>query len=273
MQVIILNIKLVAVDIDGTLVTNKKEILPETKNAIIRFIDNGGVFVIASGRPTKGIKRYIDELGLKQRGGYIISYNGSKITDIKTGKILSETNIDVKHIPSIISAAEKYDIPLTTYKDDIAITQKARDDFFNLEVTINKLEVKVVESLSDELNYPIPKFLITGEPEKLEIAEKHLREELTDLTVFRSEPFFLEIVPNGVNKGNSLIALSEELGIDRNETMACGDGFNDVTLIEAAGIGVAMENAQKPAKEVADFITRSNENNGVGYAIEKFCFK
>lgn len=265
-----MKIKLIAVDIDGTLVTNEKELLPQTKDAIIRFIDNGGVFVIASGRPSKGIARYVDELGLKQRGGYIISYNGSRITEISTGKIVSETDIDLEHVKDVIKAADKYDVPLTTYKDDIAITQKACDDYFTLEVTINRLEVKVVESLSDEVQYPIPKFLITGEPEKLEVAEKLLRKELTDLTVFRSEPFFLEITPTGVNKGNALVALSEYLGIEREKTMACGDGFNDVTLLEAAGIGVAMENAQTPAKKVSDFITLSNENNGVGYAIEKF---
>ena len=169
-----------------------------------------------------------------------------------------------------IDIADGLGVPLTTYKDDIAITQKANDKYFELEVSINKLEVKRTNNLLEEIEYPVPKFLITGEPEVLEKAEKEMSERLKDVTVFRSEPFFLEITPKNMDKGVALRELGKYLKLDKSEIMACGDGYNDVALVKSAGIGVAMKNAQRPVLEIADYITDSNENNGVGKAIEKF---
>lgn len=265
-----MSIKLVVSDIDGTLVNSEKELLPQTKNAIDRFIEKGGIFAIASGRPNKGIERYINELDLCNRGGYIISYNGSRITDLSTGKVVYQKNIEVKQVKEIIDIADSLGVPLTTYKDDIAVTQKANDKYFELEVSINKLEVKRTDNLLEEIKYPVPKFLITGEPEALEKAEKEMSERLKDVTVFRSEPFFLEITPKNMDKGVALRELGKYLKLDKSEIMACGDGYNDVALVKSAGIGVAMKNAQRPVLETADYITDSNENNGVGKAIEKF---
>ncbi len=267
-----MNVKLIITDIDGTLVNSKKELLPETKQAINKFIDCGGIFAIASGRPTKGIQKYIDELDLKNKGGYVISYNGSRITELKTGKIIYQNNINPDQMEDIINETEKIGVPLTTYKDGVAITQIADDKYFELEIGINSLDVIRVESLREELKYPVPKFLITGDPEKIEQAEIHLSQSLKGVTVFRSEPFFLEIAPSNVNKGVAVNELGKYLGIKNEEIMACGDGYNDVVLIEEAGIGVAMKNAQKPVLEIADYITDSNENDGVGKAINKLAF-
>ncbi len=265
-----MSIKLVVSDIDGTLVNSEKELLPQTKNAIDRFIEKGGIFAIASGRPNKGIERYINELDLCNRGGYIISYNGSRITDLSTGRVVYQKNIEVGQVKEIIDIADSLGVPLTTYKDDIAVTQKANDKYFELEVSINKLEVKRTDNLLEEIKYPVPKFLITGEPKALEKAEKEMSERLKDVTVFRSEPFFLEITPKNMDKGVALRELGKYLKLDKSEIMACGDGYNDVALVKSAGIGVAMKNAQRPVLETADYITDSNENDGVGKAIEKF---
>ena len=119
------------------------------------------------------------------RGGYIISYNGSRITDLSTGKVVYQKNIEVEQVKEIIDIADSLGVPLTTYKDDIAVTQKANDKYFELEVSINKLEVKRTDNLLEEIKYPVPKFLITGEPEALEKAEKEMSERLKDVTVFR----------------------------------------------------------------------------------------
>lgn len=267
-----MNIKLLAVDIDGTLVTKNKELTEITKNAIKKYIKGGGKFAIATGRPNKGIERYIDELNLHELGGYVISYNGSRIFDAKTGELLYQKNLKPSQLPQIFDAAEKYNINLTTYKGDTAVTEKADDKYFNLEVSINKLSVKRVTDLKKEITYPIPKFLITGESEYLIEIEKRLKKDLFGVSVFRSEPFFLEITPNGVDKGEAFLWLSDYMGIMQNETMACGDGFNDITLLKAAGTGVAMENAQDITKNSADFVTLSNDENGVAYAINKFIF-
>ena len=112
--------------------------------------------------------------------------------------------------------------------------------------------------------------MITGEEKELEKYEGILRDELDGVTVFRSEPFFLEIVPESVDKGVSLTFLEKYLGIDKSEVMACGDGFNDVPFIKASGISVAMRNAQQPVLEAADYITLSNDEDGLGEAIRRF---
>ncbi len=264
--------KLLAVDIDGTLVNNEKILLPQTKKDIQGFIRRGGTFVLASGRPTPGIRRYIDELDLERLGGYVISYNGARIFDVQTGELLLQKNITPNCYPLIFDAAEKLHLPLTAYKNDVAVTEKANDRYFRMETSINKLEIQRVPSLLAELQYNTPKFLITGESEFLSDAEGKLRAMLKTLpvNVFRSEPFFLEITALGSDKGSAILELAEQLGIDRSATMACGDGFNDITMLRAVDLGVAMENAQIPAKNAADYITASNNANGVGLAIRKF---
>lgn len=268
-----MKIKLLASDIDGTLVNDEKEILEQTKQDLQLFMKRGGVFVLASGRPTHGIARYIEELELRRYGGYVISYNGARTFSVRTGELLSQKSISPEVYPAIFDAAEDLNLPLTAYSaHDVAVTEKANDDYFKMETTVNRLEIQRVPSLRETLTWPTPKFLITGTPDFLSDAEIKLRDRLKGLPVcvFRSEPFFLEITAIGCDKGTAILELAERLRIDRSETMACGDGFNDITMLRAAGVGVAMENAQTPAKNAADFITLSNNDNGICFALRKF---
>ncbi|MGN0520337.1 MAG: Cof-type HAD-IIB family hydrolase [Candidatus Fimenecus sp.] len=264
--------RLAAVDIDGTLVTDTKELLPQTKADIQAFVKNGGVFVLATGRPTPGIRRYAEELDLASLGGYVISYNGARTFEANTNTLLFQKNIPTDCYSRIFDAADILHLPLTGYKNDIAVTEKANDRYFQMETTINRLEIQRVPDMRAEFTYQTPKFLITGEEKFLGDAEDKLRAMLSDLplAVFRSEPFFLEITAQGCDKGAAVLELAAHLGLKPEETMACGDGFNDVTMLRAAGLGVAMENAQIPAKEAADYITDSNLENGVGKALRKF---
>lgn len=264
--------RLVAVDIDGTLVTDTKELLVETQADIQAFSNSGGVFVLATGRPTPGVRRYVDALNLEKLGGYIISYNGARTFQSNTNTLLFQKNIPITCYPRIFDAAETLNLSLTGYKNDIAVTQKANDRYFQMETTINGLEIRRVPDMRAEFTYETPKFLITGEADFLSDAEIKLRNLLSDLpvAVFRSEPFFLEITARGCDKGTAILELASFLGINKSETMACGDGFNDVSMLSAVELGVAMANAQIPAKDAADYITDSNNANGVGKALRKF---
>lgn len=267
-----MRIELIALDIDGTLVDSKKGILPETKESIWNFIEKGGRVAIASGRSVNGLQQYADELELKKRGGYLISFNGSIIIDAKTGDTVCETMIEPKYFPKIIKCAEKNNISIATYKGNIAVTQNSRDKYFLTETSLNNLKVVYVDSLIEELKYPVPKFLLTDEPEILERAEVNMKTELDCVNIFRSEPYYLEFVAKGLDKGFAFKKLCEYLKIDISKTLACGDGYNDIPLIKTAGIGVAMGNAQESVKKAADYVTLSNDENGVAYAINKFCF-
>jgi len=266
-----MSIKLVASDIDGTLVNNNKDLLPSTKQAVREFTDRGGVFVIATGRPISGIRRYIKELELDKRGGLLISYNGSFILDTVTEKPILRNFIDTETAKSVVEVANKYKLSIMTYRDGAAVTERARDEYFMLETRINLLDKVYVDSLYDYIDSPVPKFLITGEGDKLAKYEVILRSELENVNIFRSEPFFLEIVPKSVSKGASLEFVGKYLNIPKSEIMACGDGFNDISFLNASGLGVAMGNAQRPVLDCADFVTLSNEEDGLGYAIRKFC--
>ena len=203
-----MHIKLLALDIDGTLVTTEKNIPAGNKTAIRRFMKNGGIVTIASGRPISGVTRYAEELGLNVGGGYIITYNGSRIFDARTGELLYEKNLSAEQSARIIDVAEKYNVPITTYKGDTAVTDNADDKYFYLEVNLNNLGLQRVPSLRKEVTYPVPKYLITGEPDYITETEKLFKNELRGVSVFRSEPFFLEITPLMVDKGTALMWLA-----------------------------------------------------------------
>lgn len=271
-EVIFLQKRLLAVDIDGTLVNDDKVLLPQTARDISEFMERGGVLVLATGRPTPGVRRYIDELALPTRGGYVISYNGARTFYPREARAFTEKNVPPSTYPRILDAAQKLNLPLTAYRDDVAVTEKADDRYFRMETTINGLVIDRVPSLREALTFSTPKFLITGEPAFLETAEIQLRNALKDLpvAVFRSEPCFLEITARGCDKGAAILELARLLGISPEETMACGDGYNDVTMLSAVGLGVAMANARTPAKAAADVVTLSNNENGVGAAIRRY---
>lgn len=128
-----------------------------------------------------------------------------------------------------------------------------------------------MDNIGEYVDFSVPKCIIAGKGDRMAELEPQLREHLAGKAdVFRSEPFFLEIMPYHTDKAISIGELIEKLGIKREETIACGDGYNDVSMIKYAGLGVAMENACDAAKEAADFITLSNENDGVANVIERF---
>lgn len=262
--------KLCAVDIDGTLVNNNKLLSNENKTAVKSFVRKGGIFVIASGRAESGAEVVSNDLELYDLNGYIISFNGARIKNAATGEVIYQKYLPSELLEQVFIADEKYNLGITTYVDDTAITERACNEYFKAEADFNKLKIKRVKSLRKEITYNIPKFLIAGEPEIISRYEKILKTEIKGLNVFRSDPIYLEIIPPNVDKGSAFKFLIEYLNIEKENTMAIGDGFNDVCMLKEAGFAVAVENAQPEVKNAAHFITYSNENNGVAYALERF---
>ncbi len=151
------------------------------------------------------------------------------------------------------------------------ITPKKDDQYVELESRINKMEVREVEDFKSFVNFPVTKCLMVEDGEYLAEVEKKVKARLGDmLSVLRSEPFFLEIMPKNIDKAYSLGKLLEHLEMEREQMIACGDGFNDRSMIEFAGLGVAMANAQEPVKAAADHVTVSNDEDGVAVVVERF---
>ena len=125
--------------------------------------------------------------------------------------------------------------------------------------------------MADYLDFAVPKMIMTDDGDYLATIEGRVKAALgKNLSVYRSEPFFLEILPKGIDKAQRLEKLLELVGISREEIIACGDGYNDLTMIRYAGLGVAMENAVLPVRKAADYITFSNNDDGVAHVVEKF---
>ena len=265
--------KMLVLDIDGTLTNSKKEITSKTKEAIIKLQKNGHIVVIASGRPTAGIIDIADELELEVYGGFVLSYNGAKITSWRTNEVVYQQVLPAKYIRILYDFAKENNVGLVTYEDECVVTGTRHDKYMEHEAKINGIRIKDVAPFPDYVNFNVNKCLMTAEPEKALEVENKLNEMYgNELSIYRSEPFFVEIMPQNVDKAATLDVLVNMLGLNKENTICCGDGFNDLSMIKYAGIGVAMENAQEIVKESADYVTKSNDDDGIVHVIEKFIF-
>ena len=263
--------KILVLDLDGTLTNNKKEITENTLLALKRAQQQGLKIVLASGRPTYGVAPIANQLELDRYGGYILSFNGAEIIDWKTKRVLRKDLLDTRYLPYIYRVARERDFTIATYIDNFVVSEDTGNEYVHKMALHNAMKIRPVDNFLKAIDRPISKCLIVGNAERLALLEKELQAQLTGkINVYRSEPFFLELVPNGIDKANALVTLLYELHIMNEDIVAVGDGFNDLSMIKYAGLGVAMGNAQPIVKEHADYITLSNENDGVVHVIEKF---
>lgn len=263
--------KILVLDIDGTLTNSKKEITEATKKAIWRCMDQGHKVLLASGRPTPGMKRYEQELELPRRGGYLLSYNGARITDCVTGEILYQQTLPLSILPGIYGYAKEHHMGLITYLSDTVISAFAPDEYVEIEAKINGLPILVKEEFLAFVDFPVNKCLMTAPGEQAAVYEKELAQRYkAETSIYRSEPYFVEVMPQNVDKAQSLDKMLSIMGMTREQAVCCGDGFNDISMIRYAGVGVAMDNAQQAVKDAADYITGSNDEDGLVEVIEKF---
>lgn len=270
----LMNYRMIVLDLDGTLTNSKKEISPHTRETLIRAQQQGIKVVLASGRPTYGIAPIANQLELFTYGGYILAYNGGEIIDWKSKEVLHAQVLDPQVLPYMYRCAQENGFAIVTYRDNFVITETPDDEYVQKEATLNLMQTLKVENFLGYIDFSIPKCLIVGEAERLCLLEKQMYEQLKETNeVYRSEPYFLELVPKGIDKAQSLEVLLRKVGISRDEVIACGDGFNDLSMIRYAGLGVAMHNAQPVVREAADFITLSNDEDGVAHVVEQFMLK
>lgn len=262
--------KIISLDIDGTLTNSEKLITQKTRKKLIEFQKDGGRIILASGRPVAGIVPHAETLELKKYGGYILAFNGGCVIDCKNGNILFQKKLPLDVIPEIYEIVNKFPVGINTYKGNDIIVGNCINKYTEIEAKINGLGIKFVEDFPTYVNFDINKCLIHGEPKDILKLEKILSEKFgKNLGIFKSESFFLEIVPECVDKAKSIDRLLKMIGIKTEECIACGDGFNDISMIKYAGLGVAMSNAQPPVKAVADYVTLSNDEDGIAHLIKK----
>lgn len=263
--------KLLVLDVDGTLLNDEREISKRTLAALLKIQQMGVRIVLASGRPTYGLMPLAKTLELGNYGGFVLSYNGCQIIKAQNGEILFERRINPEMLPYLEKKARKNGFAIFTYHDDTLITDSPDNEYIKNEALLNNLKIIREDEFSTAIDFAPCKCMLVSDKEKALIGlEQHWEKRLAGtLDAFRSEPYFLEVVPCGVNKANTLGALLEHLGVTREEVIAVGDGVCDVTMLQLAGMGVAMGHSQDSVKVCADYVTASNEEDGVALAVEK----
>lgn len=266
-----MNYKLLALDLDGTLTNSQKEISPRTLQTLLGAQQKGLRLVLASGRPEQGILPLARVLQLERFGGFIAAFNGGKIVDLSTGETIFQETLAAEVLPVIYRFAKTNKAALVTY-DACIVTEDEPDEYLRLEAQINQMQIRRVKGFLDYVSFPVTKCLLMGKPEKMALLESQLRHETGGrANIFRSEPFFLEVMPPRVDKAYSLSKLLSYLGLHRKELCAVGDGFNDLTMLQYAGLGAAMKNAQPAVKKAADYTAKNdNDHDGVAEVVEKF---
>ena len=261
----------IALDLDGTLTNHDKVVTPRTRQALLKAQEQGAIIILASGRPTYGIVPVAECLELEKRGGYILSYNGGNIVNAKTGEKLFSQFLPDAVIPILYKYAREHRYALLGYAGNEIITEMPDDPYVKEESRINKMNIRKVDNLLDALEPHPTKLLMTGDPTDMIKAEEELVEILGEkMDIFRSAPFFLELVPKGIDKAQSLLRLLAKINLTPADLIAFGDGYNDLSMLKLAGVGVAMANAAPEVRADADYVTLSNEEDGVAAALLHF---
>lgn len=252
-------------DMDATLLTDGHEISDENRHAIEYFINEGGCFTVATGRMPKAVRAYMPRLHINVPA---ILHNGAQIYDFETDKSLYEKFIEEKRKDAIRRVYNDFpDIGLEIYSGNMIYIYRACSETARFEERKYK---NVVYELPDEVwNRPWIKALLIGDRELLDDCEPIYRARYDSGYAVRSGSKYLDIVANGASKGRGLEKLMSMLDIDRAKTIAVGDNMNDISMLEAAGISYAVENAEADVKKAADFAAPSNNDSAIAYIIEQ----
>jgi Cof subfamily protein (haloacid dehalogenase superfamily) len=262
---------MIALDLDDTLLRSDLSISYRTRNAIKRAESLGIVVVLASGRIPAAMDQFARLLGMHKRPGYLICNNGTIIRESHTGNIVYDKKIPPGAALIAYDLASAEGFPVQLYEDDIMYVSRS-NEFAAYDQKITGLRQVVVENFRAMVAAGCYKLLIPGDPMILRPLQNLLGSYLgKDATLFTSKPYFLEILPPGVDKGSALEKVAQFLNIDRESVLAIGDSMNDEAMIRWAGVGVAMVNGDERIKNIADLVTEhSNDDEGVVEIIERY---
>ena len=265
-------IKLIAIDMDGTLLNSKKELLEETKQYFKNFHNKNTetLLVLCTGRPESGIRPYLKDLGYLEENHYIISQNGANIYESQTEKRVMDAFVDSKAIQKWIELGKSHGISVMGAGVDYYYCfDQEPTEWMEFDVKLVSGKLKRIPT-KESLNTDFYKILLMGDEEQLNEFETFIPQEWRDeFYVVRSQKYLVEVLTKGVNKAFGLEKLAQKLNIEPSEIAAIGDAANDVEMLEYAGLAIAMGNASEEVKAIADIVTDTNENNGVIKAIDK----
>ncbi|MCZ4059701.1 sugar-phosphatase [Pantoea sp. LMR881] len=263
-------IKLIAIDMDGTLLNPQHLITPGVKSALDRARQQGVSIVLATGRPFVGVQRYLMELNL-QEDQYCISNNGALVQRAIDGECVAEVTLTFDDYLYVEQLARESGVHFQAFdKSHLYTPNKDISEYTIHEASLTGIPVRYRSVDEMDRNMRFPKLMMIDKPALLDSAIERLPDHARETyTILKSAPYYLEILDRRVNKGQGVKMLAEKLGLRQEEVMAIGDQENDLAMIEYAGTGVAMGNAIESVKEIAQFVTKTNMEDGVAHAIEE----
>ncbi|MFC4023636.1 sugar-phosphatase [Oceanobacillus longus] len=263
--------KLIAIDMDGTLLNDRHEVPEDVQHALDEAKRQGIKIVLCSGRPIGGMRSYIKALNLEEEGDFVIAYNGAFVQDTHTNEVVAELSLGYDDLVKLYDLSIELKTSMHFFDVDGLYTPNTDiSEFTVLESYLNKIPLRYRQVSDIPTTLSMPKIMFIDEQESLNQTIEALPDNLKEqYTIVQSSPYFLEFVHPLASKGNAVKKLAEQLGIKQEEVMSIGDNGNDLSMIKYAGCGVAMDNAIPEIKAAADFQTRSNNESGVAYAIEK----
>ncbi|WP_296127452.1 Cof-type HAD-IIB family hydrolase [uncultured Anaerococcus sp.] len=262
--------KLIAVDLDGTLLTSTNTISKKSKEIIEKVLNAGHKVVIITGRDFYGSIKVARELFDRHEGGLVASSNGALVFDLAKDKPIINHTIPREVVKEMIAYGKSLGLDYLIYHDNKILAEK--DDAYDLDFLSkkNKLEVEIIEDLADKLDFDLNKLLFSAQPSLIEKVKSDFEEQFKGkVNPIHSMPQFLDCMPAGIHKGRSLLEIADFYGIDHKDTLAFGDEINDETMIEMAGIGIAMANASDYIKNLADDICPTNDDDGISLYLEE----
>lgn len=275
-------IRLIFLDIDGTLTNSKKEITPKTLQALLQAEQQGVRLVLASGRPSKGLEKFSDLLQMEKYEGYFVCNNGSMIKDAKTQEVLFNQPMSVEETRSVLRHLKNFPEVRAMIEDgDYMLVENVYHNYITLngkpfncmdyEAHSNHFLLHEERDLSAYVDFPVNKILTFSDPEYLQAHHTEMAAPFKDtLSCMFTSAFYFEYTAKGIDKAKSIETVFTKLGYTPEEMIAFGDGQNDAGMLKYCGIGVAMGNAIDEVKAIADEVTLSNEEDGIAHTLMKY---
>lgn len=265
-------IRLIAIDLDGTLLTDDKRISARNKQVLQQAKAKGIKVVLCTGRPLAAIAPFVEELGLNQAGDYSITFNGGLVQKNDTGEILSKSTLPYEDIQRLIGLMQSLDLPLDVLSEEVVLQLPTSTNYQSIYAELNKLltfQPTALDGLKKDGLYN--KVVVAYHQAYLDQQIAKIPESYRkDYEVIKTRSNLLEFMPKGVTKAFGVAFLADYLKLSPAEIMCIGDEENDLSMIEYAGMGVAMANAVDAVKQAADVITLSNQEDGVAKVVEKY---
>ncbi len=265
-----MNYKMITIDLDDTLLTDELTVTDTSKRAIRQAVDQGVIVTLATGRMFASAAKIASQLQLNVP---LITYQGAYVKGLYDKSTLYEKSVSPGISQEVYNVAQQYGVHMQIYQEDTLISPEDNDKIKHY-VQIANVPYVVREDFEELLARPSTKILYSDDPDKLDHLQDLLKKRLGNAAyITKSKPFFLEILHPEASKGKAILYLAEHFGIDPKQIIAVGDSYNDHDMLEVAGLSVAMGNAVESLKEIADYITATNNEDGVRQVIEKFILK